>query len=181
MISSQAKHISDKINNVEAHLPGNISNQLNSAKKQLEYTRLKNKTLLDRRQQQGFVKNLLDVDSRKAQKEVNNAKKKLMKMKDQKHKLTQSTLMDLTVDLDRTKATKKMIEDASGITDMKGNVEEMQRAYDKAVRSTRNTRMATIGSAGVGGYKVNQVRKKKNDSQEPKYNYYATGLNNEYQ
>lgn len=182
VLDDQLSTIGKQLSNVDDHLPGDIVDKVKDATKNLEYAGIKNKSLVERRQNQGTLKNLFDRESARAQKEMNQAEKNLSKLKNKKGKLEQRTVNDLNVEMDMTKAWKKQLEDTSGITDMNQKVQDMQSAYDKATRATRRTRMATIGGIGATGYGVNKaLSQPKNDGQnEMMGNYYSTGLNNNF-
>lgn len=178
-VSEEIGNIGKKIQNIDKNLPGDITNNLKNAQKQLEYTGIKNKSLMERRQQQNAIQNFFDTQSKSAQKEMNKAQKNLINAQKQQQKAKQVTLNNLNVDLDANNAFKKQLEDASGITDMNQKVSDMQKAYDKATRATTRTRMATIGGAGAIAYGANKANQAKNKEQ-PQYNYYGAGLNNSF-
>lgn len=151
---------SDKIKNVEGHLPGNIVNKVNDAKNNVDYLLTKNKTILEKGQQQGIIKNLLDKSVKSARNEVNNAQRNLGSLIDEKSKLKNSMLTNLNINLDKNVADLNKFKTISpDYNDLKKKISDSQSAYDKALRSTKKTRTAVVGGATATGYGVHTLKK----------------------
>lgn len=93
--------INNKIKNVDGHLPGNIINKVNKAKNNVDYLTTKNKTLLEKGQQQSFIKNMFDKGVKNAQQEVAQAQKKLSNLTNEQARLRSNVLENLNIDLDK--------------------------------------------------------------------------------
>lgn len=167
--------ISDKIKNVDGHLPGNINNKINTATNNVDYLTTKNRTLLNKAQQQGVVKNFFDSNVRNAQNEVMEAQKKLGNLTNQRNALRNTTLENLNIDLDKNLADMKQFKSSnSEYGNLKKNLTESQSAYDKAVRNTnrarKNLAIGTVG-VGAGAYGINKAKQNSNNNKPLEYIY----------
>lgn len=181
-LQDNISNITGKINNVDRHLPGNISKKVDRAKGAVDYATTKNKTLLDKAQQQNAIKNFFDKGVKNAQKEVMEAQKNLTKLTSEHNKIKNNVLENLNIELDKNiadinkfKTTDKTFKKLdSGLT-------QAQSAYDKAVRNTRRARTAVVGTAagvGAGAYGLNKMKQNKDKNQQLQYIDPMTGLNN---
>lgn len=166
--------INNKIKNVDGHLPGNITNKVNRAQNNVDYLTTKNKTLLEKGKQQGFVKNMLDKGVRNAQQEVAQAQRKLSNLTNEQTKLRNNVLENLNIDLDKNIADmnqfKKSNKEFQSLTK---NISHAQAAYDKAVRNTKRARTAVIGTAGAGAgmYGLNRAKQNNDKNKQLQYIY----------
>lgn len=166
--------INDKIKNVDGHLPGNIINKVNKAKNNVDYLTTKNKTLLEKGQQQSFVKNMFDKGVKNAQQEVAQAQKKLSNLTNEQARLRSNVLENLNIDLDKNIANMNQFKKSNKeFQNLTKNISDAQAAYDKAVRSTKRARTAVIGTAGVGAgmYGLNRASKNNDKNKQLQYIY----------
>lgn len=166
--------INNKIKNVDGHLPGNIINKVNKAKNNVDYLTTKNKTLLEKGQQQSFVKNMFDKGVKNAQQEVAQAQKKLSNLTNEQAKLRSNVLENLNIDLDKNIANMNQFKQSNKeFQNLTKNISDAQAAYDKAVRSTKRARTAVIGTAGVGAgmYGLNKASKNNDKNKQLQYIY----------
>lgn len=165
--------ISDKIKNVDGHLPGNITNKVNKAQNNVEYLTTKNKTLLEKGQTQGFVKNLFDKGVKNAQSEVNKAQKNLGNLRNEQAKIKNSFLENLNIDLDKNMADmNKFTKSNTDYNNLKKNISDAQTAYDKAVRNTKRARTAVIGGVGATAYGAHKIKQNQDKNKPLEYIYY---------
>lgn len=183
-LQDNVSQLTDKLQNLEQHLPGNISTKLNHAKNNIDYVKLKNNTLLNKSQEQGMIKNLFDKDVKRAQKELAEAQKRFTELSNQKSRLAQDFAQNLNMNLDKNKADlHKFKQTNKGYQELSSNLMNTQSAYDKALRRTKNARVMTVGTVagtGLGAYGLNQENKKKKLQQEQQLQYTnpEIGLNN---
>lgn len=166
--------INNKIKNVDGHLPGNIINKVNEAKNNVDYLTTKNKTLLEKGQQQSFVKNMFDKGVKNAQQEVAQAQKKLSNLTNEQARLRSNVLENLNIDLDKNIANMNQFKKSNKeFQNLTKNISDAQAAYDKAVRSTKRARTAVIGTAGVGAgmYGLNKASQNNDKNKQLQYIY----------
>lgn len=166
--------INNKIKNVDGHLPGNIINKVNKAKNNVDYLTTKNKTLLEKGQQQSFIKNMFDKGVKNAQQEVAQAQKKLSNLTNEQARLRSNVLENLNIDLDKNIANMNQFKKSNKeFQNLTKNISDAQAAYDKAVRSTKRARTAVIGTAGVGAgmYGLNRASKNNDKNKQLQYIY----------
>lgn len=166
--------INNKIKNVDGHLPGNITNKVDKAKNNVDYLTTKNKTLLEKGQQQSFVKNMFDKGVKNAQQEVAQAQKKLSNLTNEQARLRGNVLENLNIDLDKNIANMNQFKKSNKeFQNLTKNISDAQAAYDKAVRSTKRARTAVIGTAGVGAgmYGLNKASKNNDKNKQLQYIY----------
>lgn len=166
--------INNKIKNVDGHLPGNITNKVNKAKNNVDYLTTKNKTLLEKGQQQSFIKNVFDKGVKNAQQEVAQAQKKLNNLTNEQARLRSNVLENLNIDLDKNIANMNQFKKSNKeFQNLTRNISDAQAAYDKAVRSTKRARTAVIGTAGVGAgmYGLNRASKNNDKNKQLQYIY----------
>lgn len=165
--------ITDKIKNVDGHLPGNINDKVNKAKNNVEYVTTKNNTLLNKAQQQGAIKNLFDKGVRNAQKEVMEAQKKLGNLTNEQAKIKNNVLENLNIDLDKNIADMNNFKNNNEqFKKLNNNLSQAQLAYDKAVRNTKRARTAVIGTAaglGAGAYGMHKSKQNKDKNEQLQY------------
>lgn len=160
----------NKVKNIDNHLPGDINKKVDNAKKNVDYLSTKNKTLLEKGQSQGKLKNLFDSKVRNAQKEVSNAQSNLSNITKEQARIKNSTLTDFNTDLDKHNADFMKFKDTNDdFRNLNKGLQDSQSAYDKAVRSTKKTRTAVIGGLGATAYGVNKINTK--DGQNQGLNY----------
>lgn len=181
-LQNNISQITDKLSDVDKHLPGNISDKVNSAKNNINYISTKNNTLLNKGQQQGFIKNLLDKDVRNAQKELADAQKKFTALSNQKNKIKNGFVENLNIDLDKNVADLDMFKkNNKTYQNLTGGLIDAQNAYDKALRRTKKARTAVIGTTagvGAGAYALNKNKKNKEQQEQLQYIDPSIGLNN---
>ena len=166
--------INNKIKNVDGHLPGNITNKVNRAQNNVDYLTTKNKTLLEKGKQQGFVKNMLDKGVRNAQQEVAQAQRKLSNLTNEQTKLRNNVLENLNIDLDKSIADMNQFKKSNKeFQNLTKNISHAQAAYDKAVRNTKRARTAIIGTAGAGAgmYGLNRAKQNNDKNKQLQYIY----------
>lgn len=166
--------INNKIKNVDGHLPGNITNKVDKAKNNVDYLTTKNKTLLEKGQQQSFIKNMFDKGVKNAQQEVAQAQKKLSNLTNEQARLRSNVLENLNIDLDKNIANMNQFKKSNKeFQNLTKNISDAQAAYDKAVRSTKRARTAVIGTAGVGAgmYGLNRASKNNDKNKQLQYIY----------
>ena len=168
--------INNKIKNVDGHLPGNITNKVNRAKNNVDYLTTKNKTLLEKGQQQSFIKNMFDKGVKNAQQEVAQAQKKLNNLTNEQTRLRSNVLENLNVDLDKNIANMNQFKKSNKeFQNLTRNISDAQAAYDKAVRNTKRARTAVIGTAGVGVgagmYGLNRASQNNDKNKQLQYIY----------
>lgn len=166
--------INNKIKNVDGHLPGNIINKVNEAKNNVDYLTTKNKTLLEKGQQQSFIKNMFDKGVKNAQQEVAQAQKKLSNLTNEQARLRSNVLENLNIDLDKNIANMNQFKKSNKeFQNLTKNISDAQAAYDKAVRSTKRARTAVIGTAGVGAgmYGLNKASQNNDKNKQLQYIY----------
>lgn len=166
--------INNKIKNVDGHLPGNIINKVNEAKNNVDYLTTKNKTLLEKGQQQSFVKNMFDKGVKNAQQEIAQAQKKLSNLTNEQARLRSNVLENLNIDLDKNIANMNQFKKSNKeFQNLTKNISDAQAAYDKAVRSTKRARTAVIGTAGVGAgmYGLNKASQNNDKNKQLQYIY----------
>lgn len=174
-LQNNITNTSDKIKNVDGHLPGNIVNKVNDAKNNVDYLLTKNKTILEKSQNQGLVKNLFDKSVKNAKNEVSNAQKNLGNLVGEQSKIKNSILNDLNINLDKNVADMNKFKNYSPeFNDLTKKISDSQSAYDKALRSTKRTRTAVVGGVGATGYgvhKLNKIKKTKEENKPLEYIY----------
>lgn len=168
--------INNKIKNVDGHLPGNITNKVNKAKNNVDYLTTKNKTLLEKGQQQSFIKNMFDKGVKNAQQEVAQAQKKLSNLTNEQAKLRNNVLENLNIDLDKNIADMNQFKKSNKeFQNLTKDISHAQAAYDKAVRNTKRARTAVIGTAGVGAgagmYGINRAKQNNDKNKQLQYIY----------
>lgn len=166
--------INNKIKNVDGHLPGNITNKVNKAKNNVDYLTTKNKTLLEKGQQQSFIKNMFDKGVKNAQQEVAQAQKKLSNLTNEQAKLRSNVLENLNIDLDKNIANMNQFKKSNKeFQNLTKNISHAQAAYDKAVRNTKRARTAVIGTvgAGAGMYGLNRAKQNNDKNKQLQYIY----------
>ena len=166
--------INNKIKNVDGHLPGNITNKVNKAKNNVDYLTTKNKTLLEKGQQQSFIKNMFDKGVKNAQQEVAQAQKKLSNLTNEQAKLRSNVLENLNIDLDKNIANMNQFKKSNKeFQNLTKNISDAQAAYDKAVRNTKRARTAVIGTAGAGAgmYGLNRAKQNNDKNKQLQYIY----------
>lgn len=166
--------INNKIKNVDGHLPGNITNKVNKAKNNVDYLTTKNKTLLEKGQQQSFIKNMFDKGVKNAQQEVAQAQKKLSNLTNEQAKLRSNVLENLNIDLDKNIADMNQFKKSNKeFQNLTKNISHAQAAYDKAVRNTKRARTAVIGTAGAGAgmYGLNRAKQNNDKNKQLQYIY----------
>ena len=166
--------INNKIKNVDGHLPGNITNKVNKAKNNVDYLTTKNRTLLEKGQQQSFIKNMFDKGVKNAQQEVAQAQKKLSNLTNEQAKLRSNVLENLNIDLDKNIANMNQFKKSNKeFQNLTKNISDAQAAYDKAVRNTKRARTAVVGTAGVGAgmYGLNKAKQNNDKNKQLQYIY----------
>ena len=166
--------INNKIKNVDGHLPGNITNKVNKAKNNVDYLTTKNKTFLEKGQQQSFIKNMFDKGVKNAQQEVAQAQKKLSNLTNEQAKLRSNVLENLNIDLDKNIANMNQFKKSNKeFQNLTKNISHAQAAYDKAVRNTKRARTAVIGTvgAGAGMYGLNRAKQNNDKNKQLQYIY----------
>lgn len=168
---------SSKLKNVDKHLPGNINNKVNDAINNLDTLNIENNSLLKRRGEQNFMQNLFDSESRKAKRVVGSAENSLDRLKKTQNIERQKVTNNLNVQMDKSKADMKRLEDTIGITQLNSNVADAQAAYDKATRNTSRARTAVIGGAIGSGLVAKKLSDNKSNNSQF---YYQPNLNNNF-
>jgi len=167
-IKNNMDKINSKLNDTDKYLP-NLNKKIGDAEKNVDGLKIKNKTILDRTQKQGFVKNLFDSEGRAATKEVSSAQKQLDSLNMRKNQAKQNITSDLNSKLDKNKANMKNWEDKIGITDLNSKIGDQQKVFDKATRSTTNARLGTVAGLGAAGFGIKKVRDRSNPIDQQNY------------
>lgn len=165
--------IAKKMSNVDDMVSPSTVNEFKNAQSNFKYVTQKNEHLLKRRSEQGTMKNLFDRESAGAVKEVKKANKQVDNLNSKLNNEKSKIEYDLTGQLNQAKADMGLEADKLGVTDAQDKVNEAQKAFDKATRSTRKARM-TVGLGALGGGAI-LSKAGKNSNNERQYD-----LNNNY-